>query len=475
MKKQILISILSILFTGFIYAGITPVRLTCEYLNNPMVVDAARPRLAWINSDENHIRGQRQTAYEIRVADSQEALLDGNAGLWNTGKVISGESVNIQYGGLPLKSRQDCWWQVRVWDRKGKVSEWSEPGFWSMGLLNPEDWKALWIGAPWQGESPLQRPSAPKRVSASNTGNARIDSNLISPAPLLRKSVVLKKDIISARAYVTGLGYFELYVNGEKAGNDVLVPNMTLYGKRENLGAIGVMLNNNFREYRVMYLSYDISKMLKDGENVFGVILGNGFYNPSSYWCQGYGTPRFIGQIHIKYSDGSEQVVLSDGSWKTAKSPVVMDQIYEGEYYDARLELPGWNAPGFDDSGWQQAAIKKTPAGKLKAHMSPTDKVMESLPPLKIDKLSDGHFRVDFGQEISGWLHLMNISGEAGRVIKIKYICESAMGDNIYTMKGGGPESYAARFTWFVFREVEISNWPGDLKPDQVQGRGSLQ
>ena len=285
----------------------------------------------------------------------------------------------------------------------------------------------------------------------------------------MRKKFIVKKEVSSARAFVTGLGFFEFYVNGEKAGKDVLSPNLTLYGKREDLGPIGVMIKNNFREYRVMYLAYDITTMLQKGENVAGAVLGNGFYNPGYYWTQGYGTPRFIGQIYITYTDGTEEVIVSDQSWRAAKSPIVMDLIYDGEHYDARLEKPGWSAPGYDDSGWEAPAARRAPEGIMKAQMSPPDRVMESLAPQKIEKLGEGHFRVDFGQEISGWLHLMNMTGENGRKIEIKYICESPVGDNSYIMKGGGPESYATRFTWYVFREAEITNWPGELKTDQLR------
>ena len=280
---------------------------------------------------------------------------------------------------------------------------------------------------------------------------------------MLRKEFAVNKEVASARAYVTGLGYFEFYMNGEKVSKDVLVPNITLYGKRDNLGPIGIMIKDNFREYRVMYLSYDIKKFLNKGKNVAGAILGNGFFNPERFWCQGYGTPRFLGQIYVTYTDGTEEVIISDQTWKASKSPILMDLVYDGEHYDARLEQPGWCTPGFDDSKWEQAASRKAPEGIMKAHMSPTDRVMESLPPSKITKLGDGNYKVDFGQEISGWLHLLKIEGERGHKISIKYICESPVGDNSYTMKGGEPESYAARFTWFVFREVEITGWPGEL------------
>jgi|WetSurMetagenome_2_1015567.scaffolds.fasta_scaffold00461_12 alpha-L-rhamnosidase len=434
-----------------------------------MVVDILQPRLSWINIASNGERGEEQTAWEISVAGTKEKLLSGNADLWNSGKVMSNESVNIHYKGRPLSSRQDCWWHVRVWDRNGKISAWSEPGFWSMGLLTPEEWKAQWIGAPWQGEEPLPRPSSQTKVNLAGSKSPTLTEKLPPPAPMLRKNFVVNKEIASARAYVTGLGFFELYVNGEKVSKDVMSPNLTLYGKRADLGPIGIMIKNNFREYRVMYLSYDIKELLKKGENMVGAILGNGFYNPAGFWTQGYGSPRFLGQIHIKYTDGSEQVIITDKTWKASKSPILMDLIYDGEHYDARLEQPGWCTPGFNDSKWEPVAIRKAPEGIMKAHMSATDRVMESLPPLKIVQLDNGHYKVDFGQEISGWLHLINVSGEAGRQIDIKYICESPVGANSYTMKGGQPESYAARFTWFVFREVEISNWPGEPKPDQLR------
>ena len=469
MKKKIIYTCYLALFTSCLYAAIKPERLTCEYLHDPMAVDVPHPRLSWVNLAENDERGQFQRAWEIRVASTTEKLISGLADLWGSGKVISSESVNIPYSGKPLRSRQDCWWQVRVWDRKGKISEWSEPAFWSMGFLNPENWKAQWIGAPWQGEEALKRPSSPKRPGQSVSPYHSPEDKIPPPAPMMRKGFFINKEITSARAYVAGIGFFELYINGMKAGDDVLVPNVTLYGKRDDMGPIGAMIMNNFREYRVMYLCYDVKDLLKNGENALGVIIGNGFYNPASYWCEGYGTPRFLGQLHITYTDGTEEVIISDQSWKAFKSPIVMDLVYDGEHYDARLEQPGWCSPAFDDTNWEHVALRKAPEGKMKAHMSPVDRIMESLAPLKIEKLAEGHFRVDFGQEISGWLRLSDIRGDRGNKISIKYICESHVGDNSYIMKGGDPESYAARFTWFVFREVEITGWPGEMKPGQLR------
>lgn len=463
MKKLLFLLLCFGISISLVEAKISPTRLRCEYLENPQPIDVLNPRLSWVNIADAGERGQIQTAWEVRVAGTKEKLLSGKADLWESGKIISDKSNYINYKGKPLQSRQDCWWQVRTWDKVGKVSEWSEPAFWSMGLLKPEEWKAQWIGAPWQDEEALPKPVR------QTPGVAAAPQVSPPPAPLLRKSFTIKKKIASARAYVTGLGFFEFYLNGSKVGRDVLVPNLTAYGKRPGLENNYISVPDNFKEYRVMYLSYDITSLLKKGENVLGAILGNGFYNAPRNWTHSYGSPRFLGQIYITYTDGTEDIIMSDQTWKASKSPIVMDLVYDGEHYDARLEQPGWCSPEFDDSAWKKVAIRKTPEGKMKAHMSPTDRVMESLKPVTIESLGNGKYKVDFGEEISGWLHLLNVTGNAGHKIDIKYICESPVGSNTYTLKGGAPELYAARFTWFVFREVELSNWPGELKPEQLR------
>jgi alpha-L-rhamnosidase len=447
-------------------AALRPVKLTCEDRSNPSAVDIGRPRLSWVNQPGERDRGEAQSAWEIRVSGSREGLLAGRDLLWSSGKVHSSNSLNIPYGGSPLFSRQECWWQVRVWNRKGKASGWSEPAFWGMGLLDAADWKGVWIGAPWQGEDPL--PRSPHRGPANGGFKHRPADQMPPPAPLLRKSFTLEKELRSAKAYVTGLGFFELYINGQKVSDDVMAPALSLYGPRKSAGDIGIMTGNNFSEYRVFYLCYDISSLVRKGANAAGVILGNGFYNPASSWCEGYGTPRFLGQIHLTYADGTEEVIASGPDWKASKSPILLDNVYDGEHYDARLEQPGWCEAGFNDSGWEKVAIRKAPGGKLQAQLAPGDRVMERLQPVRTEKLGEGHYLVDFGEEISGWIRINRVEGEAGRRIDLKYRCESAMGDNSYTLRGGGRESYAARFTWFVFSEAEIINWPGELQPGDI-------
>ncbi len=449
-----LIFLLTFSFTN-LFAAIHPSRLTCEYLDKP-VVDIAQPRLAWVNSADEGERGQLQTAWQVRVASSPERL--ENPDLWDSGKVESPQSNRVSYAGRPLQSRQECWWQVRVWDRDDQISDWSQPAMWRMGFMHPDEWQAEWIGAPWQGEEALPKPPG---------GPDAYPQELPPPAPLLRKDFVLAKPVKNAVAYVTGLGYFELYLNGEKVGNDELVPNQTNYGKRPELIHENIPLPDRFKRYKVMYLAYDVKDYLQEGENVVGSILGNGFYNAPKYWMRSYGSPRFIGQIHITYEDGTEDIIKSDASWTASKSAILMDLVFHGEVYDARQEQPGWNAPGFDDSDWQPVAIRQAPYGELVAHTAATDKVTKRLQPVSIEKLDNGNYVVDFGVEISGRLHFHNIEGPAGHKIDITYNANLYSGDHSYTF-GEGPTDYASRFNWFVFSGVEISNWPGELKAGQI-------
>ena len=437
-------------------SNISPSKLTCEYLTNPTVIDVTQPRMAWVNISNTQERGLKQTAYQIRVASSEGKLETPD--FWDSGKVESEESIRIVYEGNELSSRQVYWWQVRVWDDQGNVSQWSEPATWRMGLLDPAEWKAKWIGAPWQDEKALPRPQSP--LGEPET--------LPPPAPLLRKEFEITKEVEEAVAFVTGLGYFEFYANGKKVGDDVLVPNQTNYGERPGLPDALINVEDDFTKYKVMYLAYDLKEHLKKGQNVIGGFLGNGFYNPAKYWSEGYGTPRFIGQIHITYTDGSQEIIISDESWKAAKSPIMMDMLYYGESYDARNEIEGWASAGLDDSSWQHAALRNPPKGDLVAHTAHPDKVMERFEPIAITKLGEGNYQVDFGVEISGWVRINNVEGPKGHKIDITFDSNLHSGDNSYILKGEGPESYSPRFNWFVFSSAEIKNWPGELKAEDI-------
>jgi len=437
--------------------GLLPVKLTCEYLDNPSVVDVQSPRLSWINMAQEGERGQKQTAWQIRVASSKTGLTSPD--LWDSDKVVSDQSSRVEYSGKMLTSRLECWWQVRTWDLNDQVSDWSEPAFWRMGLLDPTDWQADWIGVPWQGEEALPKPPG---------GPDALPTEYPPPAPLLRKEFTINRKVKKAVAFVTGLGYFELYLNGNRVGDDVLVPNQTNYGKRPDLIDQNIPLEDNFRDYKVMYHAYDVRNLLKEGKNVIGSILGNGFYNAPKYWAGSYGSPRFIGQLHITYEDGSEEIIKSDETWTASKSAIMMDLVYHGEHYDARKEQPGWCTADFNDKNWKQVVIRNAPFGRLVAHTAYPDKITKRLAPVTIEKLENNKYKVDFGLEISGWLRLNDVEGPEGHKIEIKYLSNQYSGDNSYIFRGEGPESYAARFNWFVFSAVEISNWPGELKSEHL-------
>ncbi|WP_461091501.1 family 78 glycoside hydrolase catalytic domain [Spirosoma gilvum] len=444
---------------GYLVFGQLSVQdLTCEYLVNPSVVDETQPRLSWINTASVNQRGQGQTAYQIKVATSPAGLQHPD--LWDSGKLTSDASSRVWYAGKALQSRQSCYWQVRVWDKDNKPSSWSKVASWHMGLLAKSDWKAEWIGAPWQGEEAIPKPKG---------GPAERTKILPPPAPLLRKAFTTTKKIKRAVVYTTGLGYFEFYVNGQKASDDYLVPNQTNYGKRPQLPEALISLPDEFRAYQVMYLAYDITARLRAGKNMIGAILGNGFYNDPKFWTASYGSPRFIAQLHLTYDDGTEAVIVSDKSWKAAKSAIISDLVYDGEIYDARQEQPDWCMPSYDDSKWESVVNRKAPYGELVAHTAPVDKITNVYQPVSVEKLANGNYKVMFPEEISGWVRLKNVTGPAGHTIKMTFNANQYSGENTYTFSGKKGESYAPRFNWFVFSGVEISNWPGELKAENIQ------
>ena len=442
-------------------ASINPVQLTCEYDANAFI-DFQNPRLSWVNDNVKQTRGVAQSAYQIRVALSDA---DFSTPVWDSGKVLSDNSAFIVYEGAPLQSRTTYYWQVKVWDEQGNESAWSQPASWHVGMLSADEWKGKWIGAPWQGVESYDV------MSSSGETQYRIEDNSkrALPAPLLRKAFSLNKPVKQARFYGTGLGYFELYINGKRIGEDYLSPNQTNYDVRPKLNTRNIVVEDPFEEYLVMYLTHDLTDIITQGENVFGVILGNGFYDMIEHWPpMGYGTPRFMGQLEITYEDGTQDIIASDESWKIERSAIVSDQIFLGEHYDARLEHDGWSSAGYDDSTWASVALKPAPCGKLIPQNGPADRIVERYAPTSLVKQENGSFRVKFPVEVSGWVALKNIQANEGQKIEIKYISESGNGANTYIAKGTGNETYHARFTWFVFSEVEIFGLD-NLTSEQVE------
>ena len=361
-------------------ASLAPGRLRCEYLDNPLGIDTPQPRLSWVL--ESKQRAEMQTAYQI-LAASREALLKAGSGdLWDTGKVASDQTLHVTYAGKALGSSQRCYWKVRVWDKDGKASAYSRPASWDMGLLAPQDLQGQWIG----------------RTTDTNS----------LPAPLLRRAFTLEGKIKQARAYICGLGYYELHLNGKKVGEHLLDQGYTRYDKRD------------------LYVTYDVTDALRRGKNAVGVILGNGWYNVQTRAVWDFhkapwrAAPKLLMQLRVEYADGRVETIDTDSRWRTSTGPITFDSIYGGETYEARAEKPGWDMPGYDDSEWSMAQVVPAPGGKLAAQMMPPIKADRIIKPVKLSEPKPGVFVFDMGQNFAGFAEL-SVRGPSGTKVVMKY------------------------------------------------------
>ena len=431
-------------------ASIHPRQLRLEYRENPLGIDVAAPRFSWLVTSANpKVRGLHQTAYRILVASSERALRAGSGDLWDSGKVASADSAQIVYSGKPLASRAEAFWKVQVWDQRGKASEWSAPAEWSMGLLRPEDWQAQWIGRDEPGDS--QRPG--RRL----------------PARYLRTEFTVGKAVRRAMVYYSGLGVSELHLNGAKVGDHVLSPGLTDYDKR------------------ALYVTFDVTRQLVRGKNAIGLILGNGrFYAPRAN-ARNFGFPMGVLRLDIVYQDGSSAAVVSSPEWKlSTHGPILANNEYDGEEYDARLEFAGWDRAGFDDSAWESAQLVTPPAGVLAAQMAEPLRVVQSLHPVSVKMVQPGVWIYDMGQNMVGWCRLL-VSGPKGAQVRLRHAetlapdgslyvanLRTARATDVYTLKGEGVEDYEPRFTYHGFRYVELTGWPGDAAPTTAALEGRV-
>jgi alpha-L-rhamnosidase len=411
--------------------------LQCECLENPLGIEIAAPQLSW--KLHTTLRNQKQTAYQILVADREELLMSDKGNYWDSGKINSSETTNVPYRGKLLLSRLKLYWKVRVWDGSGKPSPWSAIATWEMGFLKSTDWLAKWIGT---GEDSFP------------------DSTITGPAPYFRKVFRSDNAIVSARIRVCGLGFYTLSLNGRMVGNQVLAPVQTNYDLRKLQKLI--YYHDDQSRQRVLYNTFDVTKQLKSGENVIGMVLGNGWYNQRDRTVEGcmwYNTPRLIFQLEIDYRDGTKQFVCSDKSWKISEGPIRKNGIFTGEVYDARLELGNWIDARYDDGNWRNALEVQAPAGQLQSQLAPPDRIIREIQPKFLSKGTSGNYLFDAGEMISGWV-LIKVHGQRGDTVRIRHI-EELGGDyrqiDIYVLKGTGVEYYQPRFTWHAFRQVEIS------------------
>ncbi|MGO9204363.1 MAG: family 78 glycoside hydrolase catalytic domain [Limisphaerales bacterium] len=431
--------------------GLLPVQPRCEFVEDPLGVDVAQPRLFW--KLESDARAQRQSAWQVLVASSA-GLLDRDQGdLWDSGKVESDETIHIPYGGRPLRSSQEVFWKVRVWDRDGQVSSWSQRAAWTMGLLEEADWKGKWLSA--EGAAGADKPNGWQTL-------------------LLRREFAVKPGLERAVLHVCGLGQYELEVNGQKAGDDLLSPGWTKYDKT------------------CLYDTRDVTGLLRTGANAIGLVLGNGMYNVQGgryvKFKGSFGAPKAIARLVLEYKDGASEALDTDERWHTASGPITFSCVYGGEDYDARLEPRGWDLPGFAEAGWAPAKVVRGPGGRLKglSCAAPPIRPFEVVQPLSVKPLRPGAAVYDLGQNVS-LMPRLTVRGPPGAVVKIipaelvkpdgsvdRGSCGGGACYWQYTLAGGAAEKWFPKFFYHGCRylQVECAPPPGGELPrlESLQG-----
>ena len=417
--------------------------LRTEYKINPLGIDSQNPRLSWEIHSE--VMNTVQSAYQIQAASSEDELKSGKNLIWDSGKVESDQSIHVPYQGKPLNSGQRVYWQVKVWDNNDNHAI-SEIVFFKIGLLKESDWKASWI-----------TPDIEEDISKS------------TPCPYLVNQFEISKEVKDARVYVSALGLYELSLNGEKVSEDLFTPGWTSYQKR------------------VQYQVYDVSNQILQGNNAIGAILGDGWYRGYLVW-QGnkntYGDKTaLILQLRLTYTDGTDEWITTNESWKSATGPILRSDIYNGEIYDARLEMNNWNQPGYNTSGWNGVKILNHPKNILVSSVGDPVRITQTIKPIKKFVTPEGELVFDLGQNMVGWVQL-RLKGKKGDKITINHAEVLDQEGNFYTenlrgikceeqyiFKGEDVEEYEPRFTFHGFRYVRISDYPGEVEIDDICGR----
>ena len=427
--------------------------------SHPVGVSPEDIRFGWqLKSSDFDVK---QTACRIQVFENRN--FDDQ--VWDSGKISSEESQHIDYAGTPLKNAKDYYWKVEVWSSNSTSAESDIAYFYT----SPErkDLQAQWIGAITRANSHLPEgrnmhtPTFKKSKRDSIVG--AVDS-LAYRSIMLRKEFESKKNIKSAKIYVSGLGQYKLSLNGEIIGNSEFAPLWTDYDKT------------------VYYNIYDVTKQISDEGNAIGVMLGNGMYNVIgerySKFFVSFGPPTLFLQMKLTYEDGSEETIVTDKSWKYAKSPITFNTIFGGEDYDARLEQEGWNESGFDQSGWQDVVIQNAPKGKLTPQQAPAVKVSNSFDVESSYKIADTTFVLDMGQNLSGFPSI-KARGKKGQKIRI-WVGEKLKEDGTvsqggsgkpyyyeYTFKGEGVESWRPYFSYYGYQYIQIEGT--NYKSQEIQ------
>lgn len=441
--------ILSFFITTIAFGQTEVKKLTVEQQSFPIGIATVQPRFSWqLQSDQRNLQ---QTSYEILVASSKANLEKNVADVWSSGNVKSDVSVLQPFTGSGLKSNTYYYWKVKVTTNNGE-SVWSKPTFFTIGFVDQSNWKAKWIGYdkafPWDSVTQWSRLSA----------------------RYFRKEFSTPKKIKKAYVNIVGLGLYDLMINGKKIGDQVLAPAPTDYRK--------TMLSNTF----------DVSENINEGKNAIGIVIGNGRLftmrqNYKPHKINNFGFPKLLFQLDLIYEDDTRQTIISDESWKfTADGPIRTNNEYDGEEYDATKELGDWTNINFNDSKWLKPQLLKAPAAKVVPQPNPPMKIMDVIKPVSIKKVKDGLYILDMGQNLAGWLQL-KVTGTRGQKVKLRFAeslqpngelyvanLRDARVTDIYTLKGGGVETWHPSFVYHGFSYVEITGYPGEPVLENFEG-----
>jgi hypothetical protein len=423
----------------------------CENKPEPLGVNTENIRFSWNMSSPE--RSVSQTAYQILLSEDMKSLENGKSLVWDSGKTNSDQSILVNYAGPKLASGTTYFWKIKAWDNKGNESDWSKPARITTRLVSSADWSnAQWIAYDELNSAsrivpgihvPMFYPEWKNKISGEHV------------LPILRKEFSVKKKLKQALVFATGLGQYELHLNGQKVGNHFMAPGWTDYDDSN------------------LYNIFDVTDQLKSGANAFGMMLGNGFYNiPNTRYRKllaAYGNPKMILKLQLKYEDGSSETVVSDESWKASESPITYSSIFSGETYNATMEQTGWDRPGFDDSAWKNSLVVKAPNHKLIAEMDFPVTVCETISLKSIKQIPSvkNAYLYDFGQNASGIVEL-EVKGNKGDTVRlypaelIKETLEAEQNATgkpyyfTYILKGNGVEKWAPQFTYYGFRYVQV-------------------
>lgn len=462
-------------------AQIQVVNLKCEYLTNPEGIDMQDPRFYWqLEASEE---AQFQTAYQVLVASSKEKLDQNTGDAFDSKKVASNQNTHVVYKGKPLEPASNYFWKVRVWDKNKKASQWSETATFSTGLFTDEDWKsAQWIA--WKSQEKWETAWWKRKAIEEQCHELHLPSyfgarmsmwerylfhyeNPYDPAPLLRKEFNAEKEIISAKAFIAGIGYHELYINGEKVGDHVLDPGWTNYPQT------------------VLYVAHDVSGYFNKGENAIGVMLGRGNYgllanDHWSFWKKGgyVGQPKLKCRFRITYSDGSEEDIVSDLNWKVTGGPVVYDGPHMGEIYDATKEVAGWNKPGINTDSWDKVNSAPSPGGRLRAQLNEPIRIVQKTKPVQLETRGwRKEIWGDAGTNMAGWISF-KVNAPKGSRISVYYGEKENVMDldqpgglqqSAYIAKGEPGEIATCRFSYKGFRYFLIKGHTNPLNREDIE------